>query len=62
MAPAIGGQLVLFVGVPVAEVELDVVAGVVRLDPRDGLQGQTILASGVSWRRSEWGLLAGLGA
>ena len=38
MAPAIGGQLVLMVGVAVAEVELDVVARVVRFVVREGGQ------------------------
>ena len=34
-----GLQLVLFVGVAVADVEVDVVAGVVRFVPRDSVQG-----------------------
>jgi len=55
-------QLVLFVGVVAADVALDmVVAAAVRFVPRDGLRGPTRLASGASWRRSEWGPLAGLG-
>jgi len=55
-------QLVLFVVVAAADVALDVVVvTAVRFVPRDGLRGPTRLASGASWRRSEWGPLAGLG-
>jgi len=64
MPLAFGGQLVLFVGMVMADVELDVVvAGVVRFVVRDGVQDGACdwRAAGADGRRGRGGSGAGRG-